>query len=46
MQEVNALISYIDTQYKYTDEGDVRVPVPMVNLKQVGKEPEEDVKGS
>jgi len=46
MQEIQALIAYIDTQYEYTDEGEVRVPVPMVNLKQVGREPEEDGEGS
>lgn len=41
MQEIAALIAYIDTQYKYNDDGDVRVPMPMVNLKQIGKEPED-----
>ena len=46
MQEINALLSYIDTQYEYTDEGEIRVPVPMVNLRQVGEEPKEDVKGT
>jgi len=46
LQEIQALIAYIDTQYKYNDDGDVRVPVPMVNLKQVGKEPKEDGEGS
>ncbi len=46
LQEIEALIAYIDTQYKYNDDGDVRVPVPMVNLKQVGEEPKEDGEGS
>ena len=46
LQEIQALIAYIDTQYKYNDDGDVRVPVPMVNLKQVGEEPKENGEGS
>jgi len=46
LQEIGALISYIDTQYKYNDSDDPRVPVPMVNLKQVGKEPDTDGEGS
>ena len=34
-QEIDALLAYIDTQYDYRDEGDVRVPVPLVGRKDV-----------